>query len=103
MLAFIYLAYSMMALLYLLHETVPTFEDTWIECLGHLGRYRMAKEDDERNNHIGRPSRPLGELYVGPGALQQSVGAAPLLQAHGAGIGQALEPWLVRGGRRKGP
>lgn len=31
MLAFIYIAYSMMALLY---ETVATFEDTWIECLG---------------------------------------------------------------------
>ena len=44
MLAFIYTAYSMMALLY---ETVSTFEDTWIECLGDLGRYRMAIEDDE--------------------------------------------------------
>ena len=44
MLAFIYIAYSMMALLY---ETVPTFEDTWVECLGDLGRYRMAIEDDE--------------------------------------------------------
>lgn len=44
MLMFIYLAYSMMALLY---ETVPTFEDTWIECLGDLGRYRMAIEDDD--------------------------------------------------------
>ena len=62
MLAFIYIAYSMMALLY---ETVSTFEDTWIECLGNsmlpstrpnsyshyfvgdLGRYRMAIEDDE--------------------------------------------------------
>jgi len=44
MLAFIYLAYSMMALLY---ETVPAFEDTWIECLGDLGRYRMAIEDDD--------------------------------------------------------
>lgn len=43
MLTFIYLAYSMMALLY---ETVPAFEDTWIECLGDLGRYRMAIEDD---------------------------------------------------------
>ncbi|KAK3371963.1 hypothetical protein B0H63DRAFT_453344 [Podospora didyma] len=43
MLTFIYVAYSMMALLY---ETVPTFEDTWIECLGDLGRYRMAIEDD---------------------------------------------------------
>lgn len=31
MLAFIYITYSMMALLY---ETVSTFEDTWIECLG---------------------------------------------------------------------
>jgi hypothetical protein len=36
MLAFIYLAYLMMALLV---ETVPAFEDTWIECLGDLGRY----------------------------------------------------------------
>lgn len=44
MLAFIYLAYAMMALLY---ETVPTFEDTWIECLGDLARYRMAIEDDD--------------------------------------------------------
>lgn len=31
MLAFIYIAYSMMALLF---ETVPAFEDTWVECLG---------------------------------------------------------------------
>ncbi|KXJ94197.1 hypothetical protein Micbo1qcDRAFT_42103 [Microdochium bolleyi] len=44
MLTFIYLAYSMMALLY---ETVPAFEDTWIECLGDLSRYRMAIEDDD--------------------------------------------------------
>jgi hypothetical protein len=44
MLSFIYLAYSIMALLY---ETVPAFEDTWIECLGDLGRYRMAIEDDD--------------------------------------------------------
>ena len=44
MLAFIYIAYSMMALLY---EQVSTFEDTWIECLGDLGRYRMAIEDDK--------------------------------------------------------
>ena len=44
MLAFIHIAYSMMALLY---EAVPAFEDTWIECLGDLGRYRMAIEDDK--------------------------------------------------------
>ena len=37
MLAFIYLAYAMMALLC---DTVPAFRDTWIECLGDLGRYR---------------------------------------------------------------
>jgi hypothetical protein len=30
----------------LLYETVPTFEDTWIECLGDFGGYRMAIEDD---------------------------------------------------------
>ena len=47
MLAFIYIAYSMMALLY---ETVPAFEDTWIECLGDLGRYRMAVEDDDQRD-----------------------------------------------------
>ncbi|KAI1690375.1 EST1-DNA-bind domain containing protein [Pyrenophora tritici-repentis] len=44
MLAFIYLAYQMVALLY---ETVPAFEDTWIECLGDLGRFRMAIEDED--------------------------------------------------------
>jgi hypothetical protein len=43
-LTFIYLANSMMALLY---ETVPAVEDTWIECLGDFGRYRMAIQDDE--------------------------------------------------------
>ncbi len=44
MLSFIYIAYSMMALLY---ETVPAFENTWVECLGDLGRYRMAAEADD--------------------------------------------------------
>lgn len=34
MLNFLYLSYSMMPLLY---ETVPAFEDTWIDCLGDLG------------------------------------------------------------------
>ncbi|TEA05986.1 hypothetical protein C8034_v001395 [Colletotrichum sidae] len=44
MLTLIYLAYLMMVLLY---EMVLMFEDTWIECLGDLGRYRMAIEDDD--------------------------------------------------------
>lgn len=37
MLAFVYIAYSMMALL---KESVPSFVETWIECLGDLARYR---------------------------------------------------------------
>ena len=47
MLAFIHLAYQMMALLY---ETVPAFLDTWIECLGDLARYRMVIEKEEENH-----------------------------------------------------
>ncbi len=49
MLAFLYHAYQMLALLY---ETVPTFETTWMECLGDLGRYRMAIEDDDRDREV---------------------------------------------------
>src|SRR6266496_377770 len=50
MLAFVHLAYSMMALLM---ESVPTFEDTWIECLGDLARYRMAVEEaDLRDREV---------------------------------------------------
>jgi len=43
-LTFLYLAYSMMTLLL---ESVPAFEDTWIECLGDLARYRMAVEESD--------------------------------------------------------
>ena len=50
MLSFLYLSYSMMALLY---ETVPNFADTWVECLGDLGRYRMAiEEGDIRDREV---------------------------------------------------
>lgn len=50
MLSFVYLAYSMMALL---KETVPDFLETWIECLGDLARYRMAIEEaDLRDREI---------------------------------------------------
>jgi Est1 DNA/RNA binding domain len=87
MLAFIYLAYSMMTLLY---ESVPAFEETWIECLGDLGRYRMAIEDDDvrdrevwtqvaRQWYLEASDRPphIGRLYhhlailARPNALQQ--------------------------------
>ncbi|KAL8993607.1 MAG: hypothetical protein Q9169_006221 [Polycauliona sp. 2 TL-2023] len=47
MLAFVYIAYSMMALLY---ETVTAFEDTWIECLGDLARYRMVMEGGDSSD-----------------------------------------------------
>lgn len=87
MLHFIYLAYSMMALLY---ETVPAFEDTWIECLGDLARYRMAIEEEDmrdretwggvarfwygkasdKNPGVGRLYHHLG-ILARPSALQQ--------------------------------
>ncbi|GKZ17328.1 hypothetical protein AbraIFM66951_007533 [Aspergillus brasiliensis] len=44
MLAFIYYAYSMITLML---ESVPAFQDTWIECLGDLSRYRMAVEESD--------------------------------------------------------
>ena len=34
----------------LLYETVPAFADTWVECLGDLGRYRIAVEDHDRRD-----------------------------------------------------
>lgn len=43
-LEFIYLVYHIMTLMF---ETVPAFEDTWIEYLGDLGRHRMAIEDHD--------------------------------------------------------
>jgi hypothetical protein len=51
MLAFIYLAYQMMCLLF---ETVSGFTDTWIECLGDLARYRMAIEEDREIHTVWR-------------------------------------------------
>ncbi|KAL8762864.1 MAG: hypothetical protein Q9184_001209 [Pyrenodesmia sp. 2 TL-2023] len=87
MLAFIYIAYSMLALLY---ETVPTFEETWMECLGDLARYRIAIEKhDIQDRKIwvsnarfwyrkGADNHPeLGRLYhhlailAKPNSLQQ--------------------------------
>ncbi|KAG6163670.1 hypothetical protein E4U51_005605 [Claviceps purpurea] len=47
LLAFIHVAFSIMSLLV---ETVPAFRATWIECLGDLGRYRMAIEDSDARN-----------------------------------------------------
>ena len=40
----VYLPYSMMGLL---SETVPSFKNTWVECLGDLSRYRIAIEYDD--------------------------------------------------------
>jgi len=44
LLAFLYLSYSMMTLLY---ETVPRFADTWVQYLGDISQYIMALEDDD--------------------------------------------------------
>ncbi|KIV98744.1 uncharacterized protein PV09_09496 [Verruconis gallopava] len=48
MMNFIYTAYQMMSLLY---ETVPAFKNTWIECLGNLGSYRMAIDNGNVRDH----------------------------------------------------
>ncbi|KAJ5165147.1 DNA/RNA-binding domain E.t1.c1-type [Penicillium coprophilum] len=50
MLDFIYLSYSMITLLL---ESVPKFQETWIECLGDLARYRMAVEElDKKDREV---------------------------------------------------
>ncbi|CZR50382.1 uncharacterized protein PAC_00254 [Phialocephala subalpina] len=50
MLTFIYIAYIIIAMLY---ENFSAFEDIWIECLGDLGRYRMAiNTDDLRDREV---------------------------------------------------
>ncbi|KAJ5182848.1 DNA/RNA-binding domain E.t1.c1-type [Penicillium capsulatum] len=50
MLNFINLAYSMMTLLL---ESVSSFRETWVECLGDLARYRMAvEESDMRDREV---------------------------------------------------
>ena len=87
MLNFIYLSYQMMCLLL---ETVEMFKDTWTECLGDLGRYRMAIENEDfrdreiwsgvarswyskasdRNPAVGRLYHHLG-ILARPNALQQ--------------------------------
>lgn len=66
MLAFIYIAYSTVALLY---ETVSSFESTWIECLGDLGRYRMAIEDDMRDREVWSG---VARFWYGKGADKDS-------------------------------
>ncbi|KAE8354839.1 hypothetical protein BDV28DRAFT_130260 [Aspergillus coremiiformis] len=53
MLTFIYLAYSILTLLL---ETVPAFEETWIECLGDLSRYGVVTEERGLVDH---------EIWVG--------------------------------------
>jgi hypothetical protein len=88
MLQFIYMAYQMIGLLY---ETIPSFEDTWIECLGDLARYRMAVEEldmrdreawggvardwysktSNKNPDVGRLYHHLG-ILARPNAIQQA-------------------------------
>jgi hypothetical protein len=87
MLTFIYLAYSMLTLLL---ETVPAFEETWIECLGDLSRYGVVIEERglldyeiwvgiarywynkavDKNPDVGRIQHHLGVL-ARPDIIQQ--------------------------------
>ena len=49
LLSFFHLAYSMMTLLV---ESVPSFKNMWIECLGDLARHRMTAEADQQNREV---------------------------------------------------
>ncbi|KAL3431854.1 hypothetical protein BDV09DRAFT_188017 [Aspergillus tetrazonus] len=49
-LAFFHLAYGYMTVFL---EFVPKFEDTWLECLGDLSRYRMLVEDADIREREG--------------------------------------------------
>ncbi|KAF7894675.1 uncharacterized protein EAF01_010125 [Botrytis porri] len=56
MIAFMNSTYSMLGIFY---ETVPAFQDVWIECLGDLGRFRTAvavdnTEDKQIWNSVAR-------------------------------------------------
>ena len=48
-LAFISTAYSMIALMF---KTIPAFANIWIECLGDLGRCRMAIAEDSHDREL---------------------------------------------------
>jgi hypothetical protein len=43
-------------------ESVLNFEETWIECLGDLARYRMAMEESDLRNCQVYPS--IGQIVV---------------------------------------
>ncbi|KFA80810.1 hypothetical protein S40288_04761 [Stachybotrys chartarum IBT 40288] len=87
MLSFIYLSYSILALLY---ETIPAFSETWIECLGDLGRYRMAIEDDDIKDREGiLITKKSSELYEP--SIVEFYG---LLDAQ---IGRTAKKWLESG------
>jgi hypothetical protein len=53
-------------------ESVPSFEETWIECLGDLARYRMAiEETDLRDCEVwcGTTRRPTNLLTLGESSI----------------------------------
>lgn len=82
MLAFIYLAYQMMALLY---ETVPEFEDTWIECLGDLSRYRITIEDEDIRDRETWVSSQYHSLHFRKTLLANNIEAVQLLVLENSG------------------
>ncbi|CAK7206331.1 hypothetical protein SEUCBS139899_009120 [Sporothrix eucalyptigena] len=107
MITFIYMAYSIIALLY---ETVRAFEDTWVECLGDLSRYRMAIEDDNQR------ARDAWTVVSRRCATEGDDGARPVpsadkpvtLPARDTVTKDSTNPWatpapLLRGRRDEGP
>lgn len=46
----------------LLHETIPAFEDTWIECLGILLIWRKAATANKNNKYGSVSVRQISQL-----------------------------------------
>lgn len=72
----------MMALLY---ETVPEFEDTWIECLGDLSRYRITIEDEDIRDRETWVSSQYHSLHFRKTLLANNIEAVQLLVLENSG------------------
>ncbi|RAO71504.1 uncharacterized protein BHQ10_007516 [Talaromyces amestolkiae] len=71
LLAFLYMAYAIMTLLL---ESVPQFEETWIELLGDLARYKMGIEKADMREIYTRVAR---YWYTKAADLNPDIGRIP--------------------------
>ncbi|KAK6433959.1 hypothetical protein LTR95_009859 [Oleoguttula sp. CCFEE 5521] len=71
MLSFISLAYQMIALLF---ETAPSFADTWTRCLANLAHYRLAIEEEEKNEKYGAGGEGTCSRYQNPSDQHPAAG-----------------------------